>query len=44
MGVGWQEEEKNEGTLDGVEENGAGGRGGRKDSRTRQTVLPYVYV
>ena len=37
-------EEKNEGTLDGVEENGAQVGGGWKDSRMRQTVLPYVYV
>ena len=37
--------EKNEGTLNGVEENGVGGDEGREDSsRMRQTVLPYVYV
>ena len=36
--------EKNGGNLDGVEENGMGGCGGRKDSRMRQTALPYVYV
>ena len=42
--VGWQGEEKNEGTLDGVEENGVGGDGGQKDSTMKQTVLPYAYI
>ena len=42
--VGCWGEEKNEGTLDGVKENGVEGGGGWKDSRMRQTVLPYVDV
>ena len=37
-------EEKNEGTLDGVEENGVKEGGERKDSRVKQTVLLYVYI
>ena len=37
-------EEKNEGTLDGVEEKGVGGQWGWKNSRMKQTVLPHVYV
>ena len=36
--------EKNEGTLDDVEEKGVGADGGWKDSRMKQTVLPYIYV
>ena len=40
---GWQGE-KIEGTLKGVEENGVGGGGEQKESRMKQTVLPYVYV
>ena len=39
----WWGEEKNEGTLDGVEENGVGG-GRDGNNRMKQTVLPYVYV
>ena len=35
--------EKNEGTLDGVEENGAGGGGGRKDSRMKQYYPMYMH-
>ena len=43
-GWGWQGEEKNEGTLDGIEKNGVGGSGEKKDSRMRQIALPYEYV
>ena len=41
VGVG---AEKDEATLDGIEENGVGRGGGQKDSRMKQTVLPYVHV
>ena len=47
MTVGWWGEEKNEGTLDGVEEKGVrrgGKRWGWKNSRMKQIVLPYIYV
>ena len=40
---GWWGEEKNEGTLDGVEEKGAGG-GGNGKTVEWNTVLPYIYV
>ena len=41
-GVGGREE-KNEGTLDGIEENGMGEGGGRKDSRTKQYYPMHMY-
>ena len=40
---GWWRKEKNEGTLYGVEENGAGGCGLRKYSRMRQYYPVYMY-
>ena len=43
-GVGEGRQEKNGGTLNCVEENGAGVNRGRKDSGLRQTLLLYVHV